>query len=328
MSDAPQRPRILFLSGSDGGYEPALHLLRSLGVEIAAARGPEEALAWLRIHRADLAVVEIPDGAPSPAVSAVLEAIRGGDWSGNPRLLALTRGRGVEQLRGLFEQGLTNFLGVGEGGAIDPVELTATARKILSGDIFGLGQYMSPGARTLAFDVRSSRDKGEVVAAAEEFAVEAGCHRQIAEGFATAVDEALSNALYNAPVGDEGQPLYAGLPRTVPVELAPGSAARIELAADGRRLGMSSLDRFGSLAPAVVLDYLSRCFARRAFEPTEGSGGAGLGLYQLLHLVQHFIVNVAPGERTEVIGLIEIGPSFKRFSMKPRSFNLFVKEVG
>lgn len=328
MDDALRRPRILLLSDSDRALEPALHVLRSLGADVATAQRPEEALAWLRIHRADLAVVDIPDGAPAPALAELIESIRARDWSGNPRLLGLARSRGADQLRALFERSLSNFLGVGEGGEVDPIELAATARKILSGDIFGLDKYMSPGARTLCFDVVSSRQKGDVVAAAEEFAVEAGCQRQVAEGFATAVDEALSNALYNAPVDAAGAPLYAGYPRTVPVDLAPGAGVRIELASDGRRLGMSSLDRFGSLAPAVVLDYLSRCFAQRAYAPVEGSGGAGLGLYELIHLVQHFIVNVAPGRRTEVIGLIEVGPSFRRFAMKPKSFNLFVSEAG
>lgn len=323
-----RRYRILFVSDDARLLDPALHLLRSIGAEIATARGPEEALAWLRIHRADLAVVDIVDAQPTPALAELLETARSHTWSGDPKLLTLTRSRGVERIRPLFEHRLANFLGVGDEGEIEGLELTATVRKILSGDIFGLDKYMAPGARTLRFEVRSSREKGEVVEAAEAFATAAGCHKQVAQGFATSVDEALSNALYNAPVDSEGRPLYASSPRTVPVDLPLDRRVAVELAADGRRVGMSASDPFGSVSPAVILDYLSRCFTRRAYEPIEGSGGAGLGLYQLLHLVQHFIVNLSPGRRTEAIGLLEVGPSFKRFSMKPKSFNLFVSEAA
>jgi hypothetical protein len=316
------------MSDDDRVLRPTLHILRSLGAEIAVVCGPEEALTWLRIHRADLAVVELAGAAPTSAFTELVEGIRAPDWSGNPKFLALVRSRGTERLRALFERSMSNFLGVGDEGELDPGELTATVRKILSGDVFGLDKYMAPGARTLRFEVLSSRQKVEVILAAEAFAVEAGCHRQVAEGFATAIDEALTNALYNAPVNGDGRPLYAHHPRTVPVDLGPSLVVRIELASDGRRLGMASIDPFGSLSPAVVLDYLSRCFAQRAYAPLDASGGAGLGLYQLFHLVQHFVINVAPGRRTEVIGLLEIGPSFKRFAMKPKSFNLFVSEAA
>jgi len=328
MNDARARPRILFMSDNDRVLRPTLHILRSLGAEIAVVGRPEEALTWLRIHRADLTVVELGDAAPTPAFAELCEVIRAPGWSGGSKLLALARSRGTERLRALFERGMSNFLGVGDEGEVDPGELAATVRKILSGDVFGLDKYMAPGARTLRFEVLSSRQKADVVPAAEAFAAEAGCHQQVAEGFATAIDEALTNALYNAPVDGEGRPLYAHYPRTVPVDLGPGLVVEIALASDGRRLGMASVDPFGSLSPAVVLDYLSRCFAQRAYAPIEASGGAGLGLYQLFHLVQHFVINVAPGRRTEVIGLLEVGPSFKRFAMKPKSFNLFVSEAA
>jgi len=303
------------MSDDDRVLRPTLHILRSLGAELAVVCSPEEALTWLRIHRADLVVVELADAAPTSAFAELCERIRAPDWSGNRKLLALARSRGTGRLHALFERSMSNFVGVGDDGEFDPGEFIATVRKLLSGDIFGLDRYMAPGARTLRFEVLSSRQRADVIAAAEAFAVKAGCHQQVAEGFATAIDEALTNALYNAPVDGEGRPLYAHYPRTVPVDLGPGLVVEIALASDGRRLGMASVDPFGSLSPAVVLDYLSRCFAQRAYAPIEASGGAGLGLYQLFHLVQHFVINVAPGRRTEVIGLLEVGPSFKRFAM-------------
>jgi hypothetical protein len=82
-NDARARPRILFVSGDERLLRPALHGLRSLGAEISAVCGPGEALAWLRIHRADLAVVELADAAPASAIAELVEVIRSPDWSSN-----------------------------------------------------------------------------------------------------------------------------------------------------------------------------------------------------------------------------------------------------
>jgi len=55
-------------------------------------------------------------------------------------------------------------------------------------------------------------------------------------------------------------------------------------------------------------------------------GGAGLGLYFLLNLVHHFVVNIVPGKATEAIGLLEVTRSYREYSSRARSFNVFVAE--
>ena len=42
------------------------------------------------------------------------------------------------------------------------------------------------------------------------------------------------------------------------------------------------------------------------------------------YMVNHFVLNIAPGVRTEAVGLIMISPSFKRLTARGRSFNIFI----
>jgi hypothetical protein len=51
-----------------------------------------------------------------------------------------------------------------------------------------------------------------------------------------------------------------------------------------------------------------------------------LGLYYIFESLNSFIVNVAKGKRTEMIGLIDLCGSYREFSKRTRSLHLFYQE--
>lgn len=325
-SPAPGSP-VLLLSSSERVSRPAQHLLSSAGHAVTHVTTPLQARTWLRVHRADLAVVELDAGSP-PAAEETMELVRSlQDRRGGPRVLVLTLAKGESQLRPLFERmHLLNFLTFGDDATIDPVELIATVSKILTGDIFGMERYLAPGAEIQEISVVDSQQKKDVVERLEAFARETGCHPREADAFSVAADEMVTNAVYNAPVDGNGRPRFASLSRKQRVTLEPHEAVTVRYGRDPHRLCLATSDPFGSLKPEVVQDYLSKCFGRGEGQIDEKEGGAGLGLYTVFNLVHHFVLNIAPGTRTEAIGLLEVSQSYRRFSTRAKAFNVFVRE--
>ena len=89
-------------------------------------------------------------------------------------------------------------------------------------------------------------------------------------------------------------------------------------------MAISVCDPFGSLTRERLLQYLSKCFRKGDDQVDTKAGGAGLGLYYVFECLSHFIVNIHPGKRTEMIGLIDVRKGYKEFSAMNKSFNVFM----
>ena len=317
--------RVLFISSSPALRSLGDRVLREAGFEVGAEVSSAGARERLAHQGADLVVVDLadsPDEAPG-AMAQLFSELRDVPTVRPTRLLALARVRSFEHFRALFSsRRITNFLAVGEDESLEPLELSVTAQKLVSRELFGLARYLEGSPRLEKIELHRSEQKDAVVERAETFAIEAGCHPRVAQQIATAVDELVTNALYNAPVDPKGAALYAHLPRSIPVRL--DRHITLQLASDDRRIAISALDPYGSLLPSVVIEYLSRCFAERTPLMSEQRGGAGLGLYYLFNLLHSFIINLEPGHATESIGLLDISKSYRAYASRGRSFNLFV----
>jgi hypothetical protein len=202
-------------------------------------------------------------------------------------------------------------------------DLLITLEKLLSNDLFGMGRYFE-GGDPERFTCHSATQRDELLDWLRGYAGKHRVRSRLIDVLMVAADEMLTNALYNAPTDGEGKHLYAQTSRQVPVSLQSPSIIEVEVRCDGKRLGLSTVDPFGSLRPEVVLSSLRRCFHKP--EPRPGStGGAGLGLYLLLGSLSHLVFNVALGKRTEVIGLMDISMPMGRSATAGKSFNIFVE---
>lgn len=249
-------------------------------------------------------------------------AIRG------PTVLLLSRRMDRPALAALFQSEiLTNLLVIDENGP-DMADLLVTLQKLRRGDIFGLEKYFVWGVDPREILVRRSEDRFVALDAVNTFAQQIGIPGRLRASIRTVADEFLSNALYNAPVGPSGTPRFQSRSRTEPVELAPAEQIRFRFCCDGRRFGMSVEDPFGSLAPARVQQNLGRALRAGVDQVVQGTGGAGLGLYQILDALSHFVIGIAPGQKTEMIGLLDVSSGFRRFAEAGKSFNLFVTETS
>lgn len=239
------------------------------------------------------------------------------------RILLLANANVRSEYPRLFASGILTNL-VAKNDDLAPQELLVTVRKILRSDIFGIEKYFPWGVEPLTFQIRSSRAKAEVLRVSEEYAQKLGVHSRISAHLCTVMDELVTNAVYNAPVDAEGKHRFAHLSRTTHVELEPHEEIVVKLCSDGRQLGVSVSDPFGSLSEQRVLDYLAKCFRRDDDQVDRKAGGAGLGLFYIFDALSHFIVNIAATRQTEMIGLFKLTSSYRDFVAQSKSFNIFV----
>lgn len=327
-SAGPRIDRVLLVTARARLRHETSVLIEGMGYHLTAVEQPQEAEVHLRRQRVELVILDLPAQAtmlPTWRPLLAMLATMSRQEASGARVLLLTDARNSTELRQLFESGeLTNFLVVKEHDGVDIVELMVTVAKILSGDVFGLHQYMAANAEQRTLLLTSSAQKEQAIDLVKSSALVAGCNARIATNIAAVVDELATNAFFNAPVDASGSHLYAHLDRRTPVVLPSERAVLLRIAWDEHRFGIAAQDRYGSLGRSTVMSYMKKCFHVDESPIHDGPGGAGIGLYMIFNLVNHFVVNLEPGKRSEALGLVSISSSYRQTIAHGRSFNLFV----
>lgn len=215
-----------------------------------------------------------------------------------------------------------NLMALDPSSTVALDDLAATAGKLLGDDPFGLARYFE-GTEETRFVLRRASERRALLDEAESYLRRAAGSRasdRLAGLFSTVVDEFVTNAFYNAPIDATGARPYAHLARTEEAALDGDRQVVVTFCRDGRRVGLATEDPFGSLDAPVVLEYLAKCFRRAGDQVDAKRGGAGLGLYYAFDALSHFVVNLDPGRRTEMLGLMDLEP---RAASRAKSFNVF-----
>jgi hypothetical protein len=304
--------RILLVHGPQSGLGGAAAALAGLAASVdhqPTLDGVDAQCQW------DLVVVDY-DGLPAGQQAELTARFPG--QARRTHLVAVSAGESRPRLAELFARGtLINLLA--RNGSVHADDLVITARKLLGGDIFGLDKYVAAPAASADLRLVCSSERVSSREASLKFALENGASRRLATTFCDALDELLTNAIYNGPRGPDSGPRWFN--REQDVTLGQHEAIEVKLRAGAQRLGVSVQDPFGSLHPQRVTDYLAKCFRQGEDQVDTKEGGAGLGLYYAFEHFSHFVLNLAPKRVTEAIGLMDLGSSFKS---RARSFNLFV----
>lgn len=305
--------RILLVSGADKEVRRIAPILRAMGTQMEARTSLREAgdLGQFDLLMANYDALDAEDRAH------LLGMTRG------PRMLMISGGTPQQDLSRLFDsQVLTNL--VARNDEVDPDDLIVTVQKLLRGDIFGIEKYFIWGVEPRTMKLNSSSQKSEALRSAEAYATEIGVRTRLVTLLCSVADEFITNAIFNAAVDADGKSRYSHLARNQEVVLQDHEAVELKLICDGRRLGISVADPFGSLTRERLLGYLAKCLRKGNDQIDNKPGGAGLGLYYVFESLSHFVVNISPGKRTEMIGLIDVRGSYKDFAMRHKSFNVFM----
>jgi hypothetical protein len=134
-----------------------------------------------------------------------------------------------------------------------------------------------------------------------DFAESQKMRRQVRSAIGSVCEELLMNALYDAPVDEQGRMLFAEVDGKSRLDQLSPRPVSIRYAATDFGFAVSVRDRFGRLEKATILRYLDKCLLAGANQIDRKIYGAGLGLYLVANAASQFVVNVAPGMATEVV---------------------------
>ncbi len=196
--------------------------------------------------------------------------------------------------------------------------LQVTIGKFVSGEFFGLERYLPPGTPIQLTRLRDFQGRQNAIDEVLSFADKSGVRRQVRASIGQVCEELLMNALYDAPVDANGNPLFHHVEVKERVDKLSPRPVSIRYAVAEDQFAVSVRDRFGRLEKATILRYIEKCL-RSSDQIDRKTYGAGLGLYLIVNAATQYVVNVAPGMATEVVC------TFDRGTRQPlRALSVFV----
>lgn len=187
-------------------------------------------------------------------------------------------------------------------------ELFATLNKLLLGEYFGIQKYLRWGVAPTSWSLDETRDKQAVLEEIRHIAHEVYCHPRIADLLITAVEEMILIA------SDDGSGGQAAYPITV------------ECATDGRLFAVAVRDEQGRLLHDQLHRGLASALDRGSNDSTAGDRPGDLGLQVMLSCLSHLAVNVEPGRRSEIIGIVDLRKSVREFRQLVPALGVFVAD--
>jgi hypothetical protein len=212
-----------------------------------------------------------------------------------------------------------------------PWELTMAARRLTDplAPRPDLRAMLGWGATTLRWAPETSADAEEAVAEIQARAEEMGAAQRIAQRAAAVAHELLMNAMYDAPVDENGCPRFQN-DRRQRLELGARERPTLLLASDGVHLAIQVSDPFGTLQRSHVFEGIVRGMDGAA--PTENGprmvldtrrGGAGLGMITVFSQVAVLIVDVSAKRLTEVTALFDLDVNARELRTMPVSLHYY-----
>lgn len=187
----------------------------------------------------------------------------------------------------------------------EPEDFIITVTKLLHGQVFGLQKYFPWGVTLYNMEVSSYEEKSRALDVLNAYAELAGARGPVRDRMALVAEELIMNALYHAPVDDEGKHKFDHLPRKELAKMTFDRKVRITCASNGQHFAIAVYDTYGSLDKDTVVKFLSKG-TRKELEPEQRESGAGLGLVTGLKNASKLVFNLAPGSGTEVIALFDL----------------------
>ncbi|MEZ4322204.1 MAG: hypothetical protein R3F61_32325 [Myxococcota bacterium] len=164
------------------------------------------------------------------------------------------------------------------------------------------------GTTNISWTPKSTADLRRIVTQIEGMARSLGCERREAMAVSTAAHELLMNAMYDAPVGPDGRPLYAH-DRANEITLGDHEVPRFRFTLGSDFLGLDASDPFGRLPRNRFFEGVLRGHMNMTGEGAPAldtsHGGAGLGLHTLYSSGTVLRAELHPLKRTHVSWMLQ-----------------------
>lgn len=179
---------------------------------------------------------------------------------------------------------------------------------------FGLDKLLKPGAKIQTVKLVSSIQKQSASDAVKNYLIAAKFQSRIADLIANAVDEIIMNSIFDAPVDQAGRPLYSSTSRNTVIKLEGKSSVEVQIGFDGKYVGVTSVDLWGSLDKTKLLNHMTTVYNQEGYKVKAAVAGAGIGLARVFQSggVSFFFAS-ENSARTEVTILCKYSPSYREF---------------
>jgi hypothetical protein len=179
-------------------------------------------------------------------------------------------------------------------------ELLSTVQKLIRSDVFGLEKYMTWSVEVRSYALADTRDRESAVNLIAKDIVAVGAPERISSMVSVIADELIANAIYGAPVDEQGVHHRAREPRDQGRKLDERDTVTVRWATDARYLAIEVRDRWGSIDPSAIGAKLAA--GKQAAAQSEG----GMGLPLAYACCNQLVIGVAPTKLTEVIALLDV----------------------
>jgi hypothetical protein len=289
-----------------------MRLLTCAGFEVTALEDP----ALLVPSVTDQTALVCADGFDVDLILAVLRqqpAVKAILWSGEPidRLLRTC----------LEEPRISNIIGRANFESTPrDWELLLAARRLTRPEPHPFHGLLSWGFSGYQWKPRETAERDAVSGQVQAFVDKIGTPKRVGEMFYELSHELLMNAMYDAPVDEQGRPKYAH-DRKNSIHLEPEEAPTVRIASDGMKVILAVSDPFGRLGRHHVFGGLVR--GLKGGEMDHTGGGAGLGMIKVYHSTVSTIYDVVRGRKTEVTGIFDLDMNLREFRTLPKSVHFF-----
>lgn len=284
IADEPGLREKLAAAVQAGGGIP----VRAAG--LAALEGPQVP------HRL---VVYAWDGKPD-GLKALASRLRD-----SAQLVAMVPPRSLTELMLLLHDSHCNHVLTSDERGIWMLQVTVS--KFVSGDLFGIEKYLPDGTPVQLTRLRDYQGRSRAIDEVLDFADKSGVRRQVRAAIGQVCEELLMNALYDAPVDDDGVPIFEKVDVKERLERLSPRPVSIRYAVMNDQFAVSVRDRFGRLDKATILRFIDKCLRSGSDMIDRKVYGAGLGLYLIANAATQYVVNIAPGIATEVVCTFDRG---------------------
>lgn len=180
---------------------------------------------------------------------------------------------------------------------------------------FGLQSLFGEAVQVDSVKFNESIERGFVAQALSQQLTLLGYNELIIPAVSTAVDELLMNAIFDAPVDENGKQIYARQSRNINIKLVGKQNIEMQVGGFGDFIGVTVVDHFGSLDSAAVKQHIAKSFnGRQDDERDESLAGAGLGLSLILKRGGSLLYIYKPGERTDATVFFRRSERLKEFN--------------
>lgn len=191
-----------------------------------------------------------------------------------------------------------------------------------------LAEFLMWGATVLKWRPRTSADRDQVVAEVAQIAERAGAPSRTSERLAVVAHELLMNAMYDAPVDEDGNLRYS-LDRRQSITLGDQEVPTFRVACDGAYVGLQVVDPFGRLRRSAVYSGIARGMSasgagREASEILDTSaGGAGLGMFKIYSSSAAVMFDIEPNQYSMVTSIFDLQVNPRELRTMPVSVHVF-----